>query len=775
MSTIKHGLLQIALVMVVFAASAGTTLAQRNALWLGGSGNWFGPSDACVSWNVCSGPGTNPGESGFTDNVFINTPNSTVTLAGGARIANLTLASSDTLTVIGTGYVEFDGSSASTLNNAGTINLTGTTGITFVGIPSPNILTLTIAGGGTINMQNAFAHIAGSGANLINQETIQGQGFILASGFITNQGTINANISGTTLLVQPGANGLTNSGVLEASNGGTLNIVSGFSNILFDNTGGTIQALNGSTVLNQAGIIMGGTLTTSGTGIIQTVGSNPTLENLTNAGTYQILPGGDTTLVGAIHNTGSFLIGSTTGGSQIIINGPVTLSGGGSVTMVDSANPFNTITSFTPGSQLTNQQIIRGTGAIGDADLTILNQGTILANVAAHPLGLFDAGFTNQGTVKAGNGATLNIFSSTFNNQGTLQVNTFSTVNFSGNSDLTNYDSTTNTLTGGTYLLGGTLQFTNAAHGIVAIDTNAANIILDGPSSQILDAFNKDALAGLATNASGGSFTIENGRNFTTAGDFQNFGNLSVGFGGSSTFTTGSGGANNYTQNGASSLTHIQSFGQLTTSTYTQNGGSTQIDPFGTLTATNLIWNDGAITVNGTLDPLSLTVCPSCSLSGTGSIMANVTSNGTVTPGASPSLSVTGNYAQGLTGTLLIDLAGTGSGQYGVLDVSGNALLGGTLDFTVVNGFTPDAGDNFTFLLFGGESGNFSNVVFTNWNCPVGDTCSEVFGAGMLSLDISGSTQPTPEPPALLQLAGGFILLMIGQCLKRRKKAARAR
>ncbi|MBV9727737.1 MAG: PEP-CTERM sorting domain-containing protein, partial [Gammaproteobacteria bacterium] len=381
-------------------------------------------------------------------------------------------------------------------------------------------------------------------------------------------------------------------------------------------------------------------------------------------------------------------------------------------------------------------------GVIGDAGLTVTNRGAIIAN-AHDPLAFTDAGFTNSssGLVQATHGATLHIFSATFSNQGTLRVDAGSTIDFDGNYKLANYNSATNTLTGGTYFVGGTLQFNNAANGIVAIKTNAANLTLNGAASQVLDALNGNVIAGLATNAVGGSFTISNGRDFTSADAFLTSGTLTVG--GASTFNAGAGGSGAYTQSGASSVTTIL------------QGGA--------LHAATLNFNGGALNVFGTLDPLSLHVCGACELAGTGTVVANVSSDGNVAPGTATgpgTLSINGAYTQGTAGKLVIDLAGVGPGQYSVLNVRGGAALGGTVDFVATGGFHPASGADFTFLLFGSESGSFQNVLFTNWSCPSGDKCAEVLGSHSLSLDITGKGGGgggVPEPPTWLLCLTGLI------------------
>ena len=96
-------------------------------------------------------------------------------------------------------------------------------------IDSANV---TLQGGGTVTMSNsgggggAIIYQAVGGETLTNvNNTIQGTGIIGFNGLtVVNEATINANVSGQTLTLESMTGGLTNTGMLEASNGGTLYI-----------------------------------------------------------------------------------------------------------------------------------------------------------------------------------------------------------------------------------------------------------------------------------------------------------------------------------------------------------------------------------------------------------------------------------------------------------------------------------------------------------------------------------------------------------------------
>ncbi len=86
--------------------------------------------------------------------------------------------------------------------------------------------------------------------------------------------------------------------------------------------------------------VLGGTLATEGTGTIRTAG-NAYLANIANSGDFIGNDGSGTTLSGTINNTGSLSLGSTTTNTFLSLRGDTTLTGGGTVNLVNNFSIFS--------------------------------------------------------------------------------------------------------------------------------------------------------------------------------------------------------------------------------------------------------------------------------------------------------------------------------------------------------------------------------------------------------------------------------------------------
>jgi hypothetical protein len=183
------------------------------------------------------------------------------------------------------------------------------------------------------------------------------------------------------------------------------------------------------------------------------------------------------------------------------------------------------------------------------------------------------------------------------------------------------------------------------------------------------------------------------------------------------------------------------------TNNYTQSGAGASLDVNGTVTAITAIINGGTVFGSGILN-------------------ANVMNNGGTVdvsdPGTPSLLTINGNYTQGPGGTLIIDILGTGAGQYSVLDVTGTATLDGTLDLDFLNGFMPGT---FNFLDFASLVGDFSNIQVAG--LCAGCTYTEVIGPGGISVDTATTT---PEPASLL-LLGTALLALAAYGMRQRRDA----
>lgn len=444
--------------------------AQTTSNWKGSAGEWAPcPPTGNAQWTTC------PVYPSGNFNAVIQGGPVTLSGADGQTIVNLTVDSGEDLEIVG-GYLDLTGNS---LVNNGNITITSGNGLAIIGQGQ----TVTLSGGGTVNLTSSnsfFSGIAGMSPTLVNQEMIVGQGSLGHQGFaIKNQGTINA--SGGVLTVQPSSTGITNTGLMEASSGGTLDIVYGTLGP-FTNTGGTIEALNGGIVQLQGEIYTGGILTTSGTGVIQLSGGS-VLNSLSNTGTIHVSSdeGG---LQNTVTNTGTMELQAGT----LSMNGNATLVGSGSLIM-SGASVLNQAIG---GGTLINQQLIHGAGTIYELPFT--NKGTVEADNTSAPFYLAGSTTTNTGTLEASGGATLELESVVNNSGGTIEALTGSIVILSGN-----FNGSVN---------GGTL--TTAGTGVIESQDGT----LDGTTN-------------MPTNT--GMLTIPPNTNLTLEGTINNAGTIAIG------------------------------------------------------------------------------------------------------------------------------------------------------------------------------------------------------------------------------------------------------
>jgi adhesin HecA-like repeat protein len=82
---------------------------------------------------------------------------------------------------------------------------------------------------------------------------------------------------------------------------------------------------------------------------------------------------------------------------------------------------------------------------------------------------------------------------------------------------------------------------------------------------------------------------------------------------------------------------------------------------------------------------------------------------GRLAPGHSAGLTtISRDYTQQMNGVLEIEIGGlTAGSQFDMLDVSGSAILDGTLQVSLIHGFTPQAGNSFDILDWGSRAGTF--------------------------------------------------------------------
>ncbi len=699
--------------------------------------------------------------------------NQTITLDGAApnpimNLGTFTGANNSTTIILGT------------IVNTGTIQVAATVNTTLISVSGAVSLT----GGGVITMSSTSGgtpviNQTGTGSVLTNvSNTIQGVGQIGNNGLaIINQGTINANQMGGTLILNPVST--TNAGLLEATAGILQLAVS-----VVSNANGTIEVAGASSSVQfvAGATIQGGTLATA-TGGILGVAANQTINldgatkgALTISGAYTSANNSTTILLGTINNTGAILVAATVNTTLISVSGGVTLTGGGSITLSSASGGTPVINQAAAGATLTNvNNLIQGVGQIGNNGLIFVNQaaGIVNANVSAAALLLNATGITNQGLLEATNGGILQT-TTTINNQnatiaangknssvqflsGTvIQAGTLSTLNTGTLGTAANQTITLDGMAHGTLTNSGTYTgannsttiwlgtITNTGTVQVAATVNTTLISISGAVSLT------GAGAVTLSSASGGTPAINEAATASTLTNVSNTiqGVGQIGNNGLAVVNQGTINANvagtllinpvTLTNQGLLAAAAGATL-QLSNAAITNTGGTMKVD--GTMSVpTGFTVNGGILSGSGTISGSIVLGPATISQPGDAPLPGILTING----------SGTGNYTQGSSAAFTALINGTTAGtQYSQLNLTGAASLSGTFSVMVANGFTPTAGAQFTIINAASVTGQFTSSNFPNlpaglvWNVIYNPTSVVLVAAAPASIAV------TPVNPSI--------------------------
>ncbi len=388
---------------------------------------------------------------------------------------------------------------AGTVQNAGSIVIGAALLQTTVTLAN----NLTLSGSGLYTLTNVSNVIQGPGTLILSPEvTLTGNGGSYISAPFANAGLLQS-VGGGGLTLNPAT--ATNTGTLAASGGAILTLNS----VALNNAGGTLTVADTSSfILLDGATITGGTLTSdfdtssdfNGGGYFRN-DSSAALNNVTlSAGSafYAVNP---LALTGTLTNNGYIFLAGYNDNTRLY----------GGFTLAADATLAGTGITRLAGGEI---------DATNNATLTVAAGATIYGGP-----GSINASLINNGTVESVY-QTLAIYSPTFTNNGVLAVvdqpgdrgNVI--LSLSGTTNLTNFNASNGTLTGGTYVVTDVGDGTYLEFGMGNVLVNAATITLSGAGA------NFSALNGLTTNA--GNLSLLNLQQFTTSASLSNTGIISL-------------------------------------------------------------------------------------------------------------------------------------------------------------------------------------------------------------------------------------------------------
>jgi hypothetical protein len=577
--------------------------------------------------------------------------------------------------------------------------------------------------GSTSIMPGAALSISGTGSRYLDTRTLNntGMGMWTDGGSVSfYNGAVMNNLTGASFSVQVDQN-LSGDGTFNNRAGATLEKANSSGLMTVGarlNNDGTVDVQTGNLRLNGGGT-SDGTFTVAAVAALTFGGGTQNLtlhSNISGAGTV-VFDGG------SVEENGTYAITGTTsftGGSGADFPGTVT-SLGSSLTMSSySATANFESNSVTVGTLTMSNGTLTGVGDVAVTTSLIWTGGTMADTgstsiLAGATLSISGAGsryldtrtlnnaggatWIDAGTFTLSNGAIIN------NLQGgifRLQANQSS---FGGSGAFNNQagamfqksQSTGTTTMSLPFNNDGTVELQSGTLVLAGGSTSGGSFTVTAPASLGLDAGTHRLLSGSSVNGTGTvSFTA--GRTYIDGG-YTISGSTNVT--GYSTEVTFSGDAGT---------------GPFTNGTPTTTGGTVTIDVGSTFSVTG-----SYVQASGTTDMIEATLIASAvNINGgtfwaSGTLTGDLVNGGTLNLGwtsTADTLNVNGSYTQTHGGVLNIKLgdpsAGATSDQ---LNISGTAMLDGTLAITRLDNFTPPPMSSFRILTFAFSSGEFSSLM----------------------------------------------------------------
>ena len=655
-----------------------------------------------------------------------------------------------------------------TLN--GTWNING-------GANSTNLLVhgdQSILGSGEILMSNSANNVlrpnGGNDTLTIGADiTVKGAGTLVANfGGLINNGTIIAD-QATKLVIDTDVEGFAQTGILRATGTGGLHIL----NTLFTNTN-DIDIEAGSNLLVEGSTIFGGEINIDPTASATFITSS-NLDAVTINGDVTHNNNQTVDIFNGLTLNGTWNMNGAGNDTNLLIHGNQSILGNGEIVMSNNLsnvlrpNGGNDI--LTIGENIT----VRGAGTLVKNFGGMVNNGTIIADQTTKILIDTDTeGFNQNGILRATGSGGLHILNTPFTNTNGIDI-----------------EANSNLLVQGSTIFGGEINIDSTASATFVTSSNLNAVTINGDvthnNNQTVDIFSGLTLngtwnmngAGNTTNllfhgdqtltgsgtvklSNNGSNTLRpNGGNDILTVDtgitIEGSGNLIANFGGlinKGTITANQdtrliidADTEGFENQGQVTVTGLQ--GLRSVGSFTQTAGTT------TVSSTLEFTQNGQLNLAGGI------------LEGSGIILGDVNNTGgTVNAGNSPGeLTINENYTQTTNGTLLIEIAGTSSGQFDVLQVNGDATLGGTIAVELLGSPAFGIGQTFDVLFATEIIGSFLNDIVTAGAASFAVSIIDGFDQDIVRLT---ATSAVPLPPAAWMLLSGFAFL-----LQRRKRTIR--